>query len=768
MERISQWIIKARIPILIGILILTILALPFIPTLEMKEDETTWFPANDSILTIYRNFKDSFEASEFVIIAYSWKNPFSPEEVQYLTDLSDTLSQIPNIREVISLANVEDIIGTSEGLEVKNLLPTENSKPLDIAAIKSRIKQNPFVYGNLIARDFNTVAIMLIQERNTDASGYSSEYNRAINDSINNIIKKETVRTGYHFHIGGQMITDTEISFLMQRDIQIFFPLSMLISAIFLILIFRNAVSIIFPLLTVFISLIWVIGLKGFLNSPITPVSTTLFALITIIGLANSIHLISQFRIEYANLRDKHQAVIAALKKAGSPCFFTSLTTAVGFGSLITSPIPAIYDLGVFAAFGIMISFLLSILLIPISLLWLRPGSLVSFQREPAAVKHLLTKIAKINEHYRWSVILVFSALTIIMAAGIPRIQIEGSMVEYLKPKTRLYQDTRFLDNRLSGVSNTEIIISGMEDTFKNPGVLSEIEALQIQLAAVPQVSISYSMVDYLKMINRTLNSEDPKYYTIPETPEGIAQCLLMYEISGGSEIEKYVTADYAAARISVITKQTNESQNRHLFRTINSFLKTHLTGLHIQVTGIDFLVNRITQRIIITQANSLRTAFIIILILMLLIFGIKLGLLSILPNIFPVVFFLGLMGWANFRLNMATAIIASVAIGIVVDDTIHYFTHFRHEYRLSRDIHIAMRTALIKVGRALVFTSLVLATGFLIFIFSQTRILLDFGILSSIAVFTALLGDLFIGPVLLSTFDVMRKKFKKDNQTDN
>ncbi len=125
-------------------------------------------------------------------------------------------------------------------------------------------------------------------------------------------------------------------------------------------------------------------------------------------------------------------------------------------------------------------------------------------------------------------------------------------------------------------------------------------------------------------------------------------------------------------------------------------------------------------------------------------------------------------MGWAGFRLNMATAIIASVAIGIVVDDTIHYFTHFRHEYRLSRDIHIAMRTALIKVGRALVFTSLVLATGFLIFIFSQTRILLDFGILSSIAVFTALLGDLFIGPVLLSTFDVMRKKFKKDNQTDN
>ena len=768
MEHISQWIIKARIPILIGILILTMLALPFIPALEMKEDETTWFPANDSILTIYRNFKGSFEASEFLIIAYSWRNPFSPGEIQYLTDLSDTLSHIPNIREVISLANVADIVGTAAGLEVKNLLPTDKGNSIDTAKIKSRIKQHPFIYGNLISRDFNTVAMMLIQEKNTDKSRSSSEYNRIIIDSINNLLKKETGRTGYHFHIGGQMITDSEISSLMQRDIQVFFPLSMLISAIFLILIFRNATSIIFPLLTVFIALIWVIGLKGFLNSPITPVSTTLFALITIIGLANSIHLISQFRIEYRILREKRQAIIAALQKVSSPCFFTSLTTAIGFGSLITSPIPAIYDLGIFAAFGIMVAFLLFMLLIPISLLYLQSGSLMSLQKESTAVNSLLTKIAAINEHHRWSVILAFSAITVLMAAGIPRIQIEGSMVEYLKPKTRLYQDTRFLDNQLSGVSTTEITISGPEDTFKNPEVLAKIEAFQTELAAVPRVSISYSIVDYLKMINRALNGDDPVFYTIPGTPAGVAQCLLMYEISGGSEIEKYVTADYAAARISIITKQMNESQNQHLFRTINSFLKTHLTDLQIQVTGIDFLVNQITQRIIITQANSLRTAFAVILILMLLIFGIKLGFLSILPNVFPVVFLLGLMGWANFRLNMATAIIASVAIGMVVDDTIHYFTHFKHEYRQSGDIHIAMRTALLKVGRALIFTSLILVAGFLIFIFSQTRILLDFGILSSVAVLTALLGDLFIGPVLLSTFDVMRKKFKRDNQINN
>jgi len=758
MKLIAQLILRFRIPLLLIIVLLTAFFLRYIPRMEMRDDASTWFSEDDSTLIQYREFQDTFEESQFVIVAYTWPRPFADDEIRYLARLTDSLALRPHIRKVISLTNVENIVGTDYGLEIGSLF---DGTP-GVADVKKRIRRNPFIYGNLISRDFQTVALVLIPERNADENKSFSEFTQKIDKDIKNFLQRETAQTGRQFHVGGELITDAAINELMDSDIGLFFPLSMLISAIFLWIIFRNFAAILFPLLTVFIALIWVLGIKGFVDSPITPVSTTLFALITIIGLANSVHLISQFRLEFNSLHDKKRAVLASLTKAGVPCFFTSLTTAIGFGSLVTSTIPAIYNLGIFAAVGIMSSFFLSLILIPVGLMWRSPKYPNNNNSKLTALDNCLNKIADINEKHRVIVITLFTAVVIFMAAGIPRIRIEGSMLEYLKHSTTLYKDTIFLDRHLSGVSSTEIIITGDTDSFKNPEVLRDIEELQQMLYSHPRVSVCYSVVDYLKMIYRSLNSDDEAYYRIPESSEAVAQCLLMYEISGGEDIEKYITTDYDMVRISVLSRQMDDIQNNQLFDIINDYLKNHFEEFDVQVTGFNYLVNQLTGNIIGTQITSLRTAFIVILILMLGVFGLKLGLLSILPNIFPVVFILGLMGWAGFRLNMATAIIASVAIGIVVDDTIHYFTHFKYEYQRAGDINRAMRSALVSVGRALIFTSLILTTGFLIFILSETRILMDFGILASIAIFTALLGDLFIGPVLLSSLDVLRKRFRK------
>ncbi len=758
MNYFAQLILRFRVLLLLIILALTAFFIRYVPGLEMKDDVSTWFTEDDSTLIQYRDFQDTFEASQFVVVAYSWTQSFSKEEITYLSQLTDSLARQPHIQETVSLSNVENITGTDYGLEVGSLFDED----LSIPELKNRIQRNPFIYGNLISRDFQTVSIMLILERNRDTNKSLGEFNRETDLGIKNLLKHESERTGRQFYLGGELVNDAAINELMDKDISIFFPISMLISALFLWIIFRNISSIIFPILTVFFALIWVLGLKGFVNSPITPVSTTLFALITIIGLANSVHLISQFRLEFIRSNDKKAAIIASLQKSGIPCFFTSLTTAIGFGSLITSPIPGIYNLGIFAAIGIMGSFILSVILIPIGLLWLTPTKNLKAENTPKPLHVFLNRIADINERQRVLVIGTFSAIVIFMALGIPRIRIEGSMLEYLKHNTTLYRDTKYLDQHLSGVSTTEIVISGDPDRFKDPALLAELETFQKDLQKHSRVSACYSVVDYLKMIYRSLNSDQKEFYRLPESSEAIAQCLLMYEISGGEEIDKYITTDYDIARISIITKQMDDLQNKQLFNIIDEYLKDHFQELDVQVTGFDYLLNQLTSNIISTQIRSLRMAFIVILILMLLIFGPKLGFLSLLPNVFPIVFILGLMGWAGFRLNMATAIIASVAIGIVVDDTIHYFTHFKYEYLQTRDIHQSMRAALVGVGRALIFTSLILTTGFLIFIFSQTSILMDFGILASTAIFTALLGDLFIGPVLLSSFDVLQKKFRK------
>lgn len=724
----------------------------------MSEDVSTWFNEDDSVLVEYRDFQDNFNESQFLVVAYEWDIPFSGSEMSYLSLLTDSLAELPHIQETLSLTTVENISGTEYGLEIGALFDDE----LPVSEVKDRVRRHPFIYGNLISKDFRIVAVMLILEQNDDKTKSLSEFNQEVDTSLRNLLSVETARTGRQFHLGGELINNAAIEAMMERDIRLFFPLSMVISAIFLSLIFHNITATLSPLLTVFLALIWVIGLKGCCESPITPVSTTLFALINIIGMANSVHLISQFRQEYAQRPDRKAAILAGLTKAGAPCFFTSLTTAIGFGSLVTSSIPGISDLGIFAAIGIMSSYFLSIILIPIGLLRFPPPKSDPVTKRGKLTHTLLNKIADLDERHPVWILSFFSIIVLLMAVGIPRIRIEGSIIEYLKPDTRLYRDTQFLDRHLAGVSSTEIVIEGAPDCFKNPDLVTKIEAFQQEIASHPQVSVSYSVTDYLKMIYRALNSEDEIYYRIPGTRDAVAQCLLIYEFSGGTEIEKYISNDYSMARISIITKQMNDQESNRLFTLIDDFFDDHLAEHRVRITGFDYLVNQLTRRIVATQITSLRTALAIILLLMLIIFGLRLGLLSLLPNVFPVVFILGLMGWAGFRLNMATAIIASIAIGIVVDDTIHFFTHFKYEYRKTGDIHRAMRAALTGVGQALIFASLILITGFLIFILSDTRILMDFGILASIAIFTALLGDLFIGPVLLSSIDVLRKRFKK------
>ena len=757
MSKFGEFILKYKILLIIVILIITVICFFYIPDMGMEDDETTWFRKGDPVLKSYNEFLETF-GGEFVLVAYRTDNPFIETEIAYLSHLSLLLEEVPFISEVTSLTSVDDIVGTEEGLEIKPLIEDKLLSDELIPSLKQRIELNPFFKGNLISNDYRTVGIVLSLDIPEEDEKTHSEISKEIVTSTREILHKEHEKTGRRFYLGGSIITDTEVSLIMEKDTNKFFPLSMLLVAVLLFLVFRNIYSVLFPLITVFLALVWTLGLKGMVNSPITPISTTLYALITVIGIANSIHLISHYRIEISKFSNRKQALLETYRRAGKPCLFTSLTTAVGFGSLSISSIPAIRNMGIFASFGIMSAFILSMILVPVGLLLAKAKPKVVKKESHRVMGIILERIGRFNLKYP-KIVMIFTFLIIlVMLIGISRIRVEGSMMEYLKKGTRLREDAEFLDAELGGISSIEIIIRGEVDSFKNPVILRKIENLKKLVENYPKVARSYSLIDYVKLINRALNNDDKKYFCIPETQAEVAQSLLLYEMSGGTEIEDFVTIDYDMARISMRTNQMNEKERKLLLEIIKSYADSNFDQFNTEITGMDNLVHKVTERIVFTQIQSLGLAFLVILGLMLLLFGFRGGLVSILPNIFPVVFVLGLMGYARFYLNIATAIIASIAIGIVVDDTIHYFSHFRHEYKITGDREKAMKNALAKVGRALSFTSLILALGFSIFLLSDTRILIDFGILSSTAVITALLGDLFIGPVLLSKLNVFKK----------
>lgn len=759
MRRFGEFILGNWIFLTSAIVIISIAAVFSVPELKIEEDESTWFSRQDPILKVYHEFQEVFVTNETAVIAYSSKNPLSGKELKYLNVLSEKLKKIPNIIDVISLTTVDDIKGTEEGLEVKPLVKRKHFSNTANPRLKERIESNPFFRSVLYSEDYGTLGILLQMDWTDEDKEEAGDLSRKVTAAIKKILKKESEEYGRRFYLGGNIITDAEVSSIVERDMFRFFPASLILAAIILLIVFGDIASIFFPILSVSIALLWTLGLKGIFGSPITPVSTTLFALITVIGIANSVHLISHFNIAIRRIGSRKEALLETLERAGSACFFTSITTAFGFGSLSISRLPVIRDMGLFAAFGIMSAFCISIILVTAGMLYKKIDKENLKRQYILAPKNFLQAITNINLKYALLILIIGVGIVVLMIPGIPKIEVESSMLEYLKKGCSLRNDAEFIDSALIGISSVEVVIKGEEDSFKEPENLHKIGKLQNLVMKHPEVSVTHSLVDYLKLIFRSLNSDSSQYYRIPETRAAVAQSLLLYEMSGGSEIEDFVTTNYDQARVSVSTRQMSQNERSALLEDIGSFMETNFSNMKYEITGFDNLVYHTTKRIVTTQIKSITLAATIIMLLMIFIFGLKGGLVSIIPNIFPIVSLLGLMGYAGFRLDIATAIIASIAIGIVVDDTIHYFSHYKYELKAAGNREQAMINAHMSVGSALCFTTIILALGFLIFLLSETRILFHYGLLSCIAVTIALLGDLFIGPVLLVKLNVFKQK---------
>jgi predicted RND superfamily exporter protein len=755
MVRFGEWILKYKAVGLLVILGLSVFFALHAGDLTMEEDETTWYPKGSTILATYNDFEARFGSEESVIVAYQWADPFSLDALRTLDALTRRLKRdVPYVDDAMSLTQFDDIVGAESALTVTPLIRLDD-ETVSIDSVRHRIAINPFLEGNLISSDESTVAIVLDIQR--PESGIYEEQSTEIVTALNRVLDDEAARTGLSFYYGGSVITEREVERQLGSDISRLFPISMALTALLLLLFFRHIPSVVLPLLTVVLSLGWTLGLKSLVGSPISPVSTTLFALITVIGVADSVHLISQYWQEQGKHPTRKERLLATYRRAGKPCFLTSATTAVGFGSLAVSRIPAIRNLGCFAAFGIMSAFLLSMILVPIGMDW------TSHRRartpENRWLNRILERIASIDlKHPR--LILAATVIVIVgMGVGILRIQTAGTMVDYFRSGSEIRSAIDFLGDRLNGVSSTEVVLYGDRDTFKQPEVLSGIADLQKLAESFPSVTASYSIVDTIRLINRALHGDDSAYYSIPATRPAVSQSILLYEMSGGEALRDFVSGDYATARVSIRTREMDDRSRKQLLTAVRDFAAREIPGVRAEITGMDLLVSEVNNQIVLTQIESFALAVAVIALLMILVFGWKGGLLSLLPNVLPIVFVLGLMGYGNFGLNIATAIIASIAIGIVVDDTIHYFSHFRDELHELGDRQEAMRSALLHVGRALCFTTLILVAGFAVFLTASLGIMVSYGILSGTAVLAALLGDLFVGPVLLSRVRVFEPK---------
>ena len=408
--------------------------------------------------------------------------------------------------------------------------------------------------------------------------------------------------------------------------------------------------------------------------------------------MAEAVHILIEFRSLFQRLGDRREAIVQSLYLIGAPCLLTSLTTAVGFLALQVSPILAIAHMAVYSAVGVVLAFALTMMLVP---------ALVSFgPRMPSArnaardsahggawLLRGLRAVAAWNVRHRRAVLVGFAATAVLSMIGIARLRVDSNWLDDFSDRVPLKAATSRIDQVMGGMANLVYVFdTGAEDGIRDPAVLRAIESLQREAERDPLVRKAYSIADIVKDLNQSFHDGDPAYYAIPDSRELVSQLLLLYETSGGDQVEEWATTDFARANLELRLGIAPVSHTARFVENLGRYLAAHPTpGIEVKLTGIGALWLELLHYIVASEIESFLFAFALIGAMMCFIFrSFRTGLLSMVPNVWPILLTLGGMGWSGIPLDYNKVMIATVAMGIAVDDTIHFVSRYHHEFEES------------------------------------------------------------------------------------
>jgi len=540
---------------------------------------------------------------------------------------------------------------------------------------------------------------------------------------------------------------------------------SLLLILLALALLFRSFSGMVWPTLIVILTTLWVVGAVGWTGMEMSSMITILVYVILAVGVADAVHILSGYLFFRNQGQDHEQALRSTFHKSGLACLLTSITTGIGLTALLFVPIVPIQTFGLFAAIGVLLAFCFTVFLLPLMLdLW----SPFSKKRAAATaqggklhlVQRVLRTVEPLSHRYPRTVTLVFFAAGAVLLVGAFRVHVDSNLVNIIKEGVSLRTTYEVVDRVMSGTNNMQILINANQpEALRNPEMLKAMDDLQQHLEATyPHlVTRTHSLVDITKDSFRTLNEGRPAFYRIPENPAVLGNTLFMFNNANPKDRRRVVTDDYAMGQVSVSLRNTGSHEYSELIREVDAWaaerfrpLKVTYPDLEIGSTGTLALMMLLSDYISWSQIKSFGLALGVISLLLLLVFGsFRAGLVALFPNVFPILTIFGLMGWLGIPLDTDTLLAAPITIGIAVDDTIHFLTHYRTEVVQHGDPKRAVIQAFREAGQAITFTSIILSLGFLIFLFSSHNGLSNFGVMSAIAFFAAVLADLFLLPSL-------------------
>jgi len=771
--RLAQFILKYKLPLLLILIGFTIWISFYARQAQMSYEFSKAVPTDNPKYQEYLAFKQKFgDDGNTMVLGLQTDSLYTLSVFNAIDSLDQRLKQVAGVEDILSIPEASMLIKADSAERLKFVkifhCPYKSSPLLD--SDEHVFRNLPF-YKGLLYNDSTHASLMVVRVNKDTAN--SKSRTRLMNNIMDQVSWFENT-IHIPVHISGLPYIRTNIADRIQGEMYWFLIGSLVLSAITLLLFFRSFSAMLMSLLVVCIGVIWSLGTMVLFGYKITLLTALIPPLIVVIGVPNCIYFLNKYHMSYRDEPDKNKALIAMIDRMGIVTLFCNISAAIGFAVFAFTDSALLKEFGVVSGINIMMLFVISLIFIPSVLSYL-PAPKQQHVRylDNKLLEHILVRIERWTFHHtKWIYGVTIVAL-IIAVIGITRLKNEGFIVDDLPKNDKIYTDLKWFENNFDGIMPLEILVDAKRKNglTRSLAPIEKIDSFSQYIASRPETAKPLSFVEGLKFAKQAYYDQDSVNYTTPtEFDMPLMAKYLKQDKKDSSRqsglnkmLSNFIDSNKQVARISVNMKDIGSAKLPSLLKNFDSVAHATFDTTHYKVTftgtsvtfleGITFIINGLR--------DSILWAFLLIALCMLYLFrSARILLCSLIPNLVPLIITAGLMGWLGISLKPSTVLIFSVALGIVIDVTIRFLVNYKqelplHHYNVKQTLILTIR----HTGISIIYTSLVLIAGFVIFCFSHFGGTKALGWLTSLTLLSGTLTNLILLPVLINALAKKKKE---------
>ena len=730
--------------------VMTALMLYHIRTGARVETDLDEYMPQDHPAFVYSDLAEEwFDIKDAVVIAV--ENPegiYNSRSLEKVKSLTDKVSRLDGVNpaDVTSLYTAENIVGSEFGLDVTSFFSEVPDTDEGRERLAQSVRENSMVAGRLVSED-ETTALVVVR---IDDEAFSMHMYDQMRQLASEFEGPEVV------HVAGRPVVESGLALLAPADMKRMVPAVSIVIFLVLLLVLRSLGATVITLLIVLISTVVTFGLMAMLKIPVYSVTTMMPVMLIAIGVADGIHVFSHLRQRLVQFPTEGlvESMVATLRAMWWPIVMTSVTTAVGFLSLLTSEVYPVKYFGLFTAVGVLVAMVLSLSFLPAGVVVLR----VTMGSKRASGKvdawgRLSKRLSLWLETHRRTVAAAALAVALAAGAGTSQVWINSSFLDKFESNSEIVVTENFVNSQFGGTTTLNVVLeSERKGAFKSPDVLKKVAAMQQQVESLAEVGTSFSLADYLARMNKVLNEDRQEYDKVPDTGDSVAQYLLLYEMSGDPDnLWRVVNYDYNRLNVTFqLKKDDSRTMNAVLELVEQERTKFESMGVSMAFAGSGYKALVFTELILEGQIKSLLLSFLVVVLLLAGMFrSLVVGLIAAVPIALTALIGFGFMGVLGIPLSTTTALLSSISVGIGIDYAVHFLDRYKVNLYTLQSKSQALAATMNETGRAIGFNAVVVVLGFLVLtlsVFPPSRAL---GALISLGMFTSFIATVTVMVVL-------------------